>query len=1057
MRKTFLNSILCCLLLAGFARAEVSADESNQIYDSALYQALKYRLIGPFRGGRVTAVTGIADEPHTFFMGSTGGGLWKSDDAGQSWKNITDGQIGVGSIGAIEVAPSDRNVLYLGTGSSSPRGNISIGDGIYKSVDGGKEWKHAGLPKAGLISRIRVHPKDPDLVYAAVLGNIFGPNPERGVYRSRDGGKSWEKVLFLSDQAGAVDLSMDQSNPRILYAGMWRVERKPWTLIDGSEEGGVYKSTDGGDNWEKLGGGLPESLLGRVGVAVSPADPNRVWVIQEAEGGGVFLSDDAGEVFRRVNKDRKLRQRHWYYTRIYADPVDENTVYVTNTGFYRSVDAGKTFERIGTPHGDNHDLWVNPRNNRILINSNDGGANVSLNGGRSWSSQYNQPTSELYRLTVDNQYPYRVYGAQQDNSTISVPSRPVGNLDPIQDWMAVGGGESGHIAVDPRDPDVIYAGNYIGQITRLDRKRAHVRDVVAYPQMHDGLAGHEIRYRFQWNAPIRISPHDPDVLYHCSQYVHRSRDGGQSWQVISPDLTTNRREYQEIPGGPVQHDHTGVELYTTIFAFEESPHQAGLLWVGSDDGRVHLSPDNGQSWKEITPEAMPEEGTVNMIDLSAHDAQRAFMAVYRYRRNDFRPYIFRTNDSGASWELLTDGSNGIPDNHFVRVVREDPDRRGLLYAGTEFGMYVSFDDGVHWQEFQLNLPRTPITDLAVHRGDLVVATQGRSFWILDDLTSLHQLDAQVASSDWHLFAPRQAYRTNMPRRRGADGPQSPTAGALIRYYLKEKPGKEAALKLEVLDSEGAVIRTFVPKPEKKDPGAKEEEPDEKEEKLLEAKPGMNAFEWDLRYPQPKLVKGSVMSLSRTAGPLAPPGQFGIRMTLDGQSRTHALQVVKDPRWESGDSDLRDQFELAMAVRDQLQASHDAIRKIRSIRSQSSEIARRAIKAGHDKSIRKMADELGKKLTALEEELIQTKNESGQDPINFPPRLDNQIAYLFSVVNSQNARPTEGAYQRHEDLSAELKQHLDRLQGLIEKDLQEFNQLLRREGAGGVIAALGGGN
>ncbi|MFH1573022.1 MAG: glycosyl hydrolase [Acidobacteriota bacterium] len=621
--RRYLNLLVAVLAVVSSVAlgAQTSAENPNTVYNPALYGAMKYRLIGPHRGGRVTAVAGVPDEPQTYYMGATGGGVWKTTDGGTAWHNISDGFFKVGSIGAIAAAESDSNVVYVGTGSACPRGNVSIGDGVWKSTDAGKTWKHVGLPKAGQIARIAVHPADPDRVYVAVLGNVFGPGPDRGVYRSRDGGDTWERVLFASDTTGAVDLVMNPGNPRILYACMWRAERKPWTLIDGSDDGGVFKSADGGDTWERLKGGLPEGLVGRPGVAVSPANPERVWVIIESEKeeeGGLYRSEDAGKTWTKISGEHKLRGRAWYYNHVFAGPQDENTVYVLNAPFYKSIDGGKTFEQVRVPHGDNHALWINPRDPRIMINGNDGGANVSYNGGRTWSTQLNQPTAEFYRVTVDSRFPYRVYGAQQDNTTISVPSRTPGGITPQEHWYDVGGGESGHIAVDPRNPDVIYAGNYIGQITRLDRAAGHMRQVNAYPELHDGLAPRDMRYRFQWNAPIRISPHDPRVIYHTSQYVHKSTDGGQTWQVISPDLTTDNDRYQDIPGGPIQHDHTGVELFTTIFAFEESPHQAGFLWAGSDDGLVHLTRNGGKDWSNITPGNMPKDATVNMIELSAH-------------------------------------------------------------------------------------------------------------------------------------------------------------------------------------------------------------------------------------------------------------------------------------------------------------------------------------------------------------------------------------------------------------------------------------------------------
>jgi len=710
---------------------------ASGLFDKELFEPLEFRNIGPFRGGRSTAVTGVLGDPLTFYMGTTGGGVWKTADGGGSWKNISDGHFAVASVGALAVAPSDPNVIYAGTGSACPRGNISPGDGVYRSTDAGKTWSHMGLADTGQIGRIHVHPNNPDLVYVAALGHIFGPNDERGVFRSRDGGASWETVLHVSDTAGAVDLTLNPQNPRLLFAAIWEAERKPWTLISGGEQSGLFRSTDSGDTWEEVTEGLPEGIKGRIGVAISPADPNRVWALIEAEKGGLFRSEDGGDSFQLINPDRNFRQRAWYYTHVFADPQDMNTVYVLNTGLWRSIDGGKSFDFIRSPHGDHHDLWIHPENTQVLINANDGGANISYNGGRSWSSQRNQPTSEMYRATVDQRFPYHVYGCQQDNSCVAVPSRTSSTSIDWGDWYVIGGCESGHVAVDPRDPNVTYSGCYGGQIGRYDHATDQEREITDYPQLAIGQAPKDLRYRFQWNAPIRLSPHDPKILYHTSQFIHRSTNEGQSWELISPDLTRNDIEKQGFAGEPITMDNTGVEVYNTIFAFEESASTPGLLWAGSDDGLVHLSRDQGETWSDITPSQMPEWGQVNAIELSSHDPGRAFIAVTKYKFDDFRPFVFRTNDYGESWQLLTSGANGIPDDHFVRVVREDPDRRGLLYAGTEFGLFVSFDDGANWQPLQQNLPVTPVTDIAVTQQDLVVATQGRSFWILDDLTTLH--------------------------------------------------------------------------------------------------------------------------------------------------------------------------------------------------------------------------------------------------------------------------------------------------------------------------------
>jgi photosystem II stability/assembly factor-like uncharacterized protein len=980
-------------------------------------------------------------------MGATGGGVWKTTDAGETWVNVSDTFFGSGSIGAIAVAESDPNVVYVGTGTACPRGNVSPGDGVYKSTDAGKTWTHIGLREAGQVGRIRVHPTEPDRVYVAALGHIFGPNEERGVFRSRDGGTTWQKALFVSDQAGAVDLAMDASNPRILYAAIWRVVRKPWTLISGGEDGGLYKSTDGGENWNQVTEGLPEGMTGRIAVAVSPANPERVWTLIEAEDGGMFRSDDGGETFKLISKDRKLRQRAWYYTHVYADPLDEDTVYALNTAFYKSVDGGKTYESIRVPHGDNHDLWLNPKNPKILINSNDGGANVSLNGGKTWSIQSNQPTAEFYRVSTDNRFPYRVYGAQQDNSTVSIASRTTTGGITIQNWYPVGGGESGHIAVDPRDANIIYAGSYGGTITRYDHRTGYRRNILDYPQLQLGQAPRDVTYRFQWNAPIRLSPHDPDVLYHASNVVHKSTNEGQSWEVISPDLTRNDEEKQDYSGGPLTRDNTGVEVYGTVFALEESPHQAGLLWVGSDDGLVHLSRDGGANWDDITPETMPEWGQVNMVELSTHAAGRAFLAVTRYKMDDFRPYIFRTDDFGATWELITNGRNGIPSNHFVRVVREDPDRKGLLYAGTEFGMYVSFDDGKTWQSLQLNLPVTPITDMQVKDGDLVVATQGRSFWILDDLSPLQQLTPEVAAAKAHLFTPREAYRmgrSGFSRERSGIG-ENPPNGAVIHYYFEEAPEEEVTL--EILDEAGDVVRSFSSTDEEKEEPASFFDEESKEKVATET--GMNRFVWDLRYPDAELAEAAIVWGTRR-GPKAVPGQYQVRITAGEWTDTRAFGVKKDPRLATTEGDFQEQFDLAMKIRDLLVDSHQAIKQIREIREQVEDLAERSNEAGQSEKIEEAAEDVVEKLTAIEEKLNQTKSESNQDPLNFPPMLDNQIIYLYGIVAGSEARPTGGSYVRYEALKAELAEQLDALEQVTATDLAEFNALVREEAVPPVV-------
>jgi photosystem II stability/assembly factor-like uncharacterized protein len=1076
-------SILILGTLVCSAPLAAQESESNATVHPDLLEAFEYRSVGPFRGGRVTAVGGFADDPFAYLMGTTGGGVWLTEDAGETWTNLTDDFLPVGSVGAVEVAPGDPNVIWVGTGSAGIRGNVSIGRGVWRSTDRGKTWAFRGLRDAGLIGKIAVDPRDPDVAFVAALGNPFGKNEGRGVFRTIDGGTSWERVLFVADSVGAVDLAMNPRNPRIIYAGMWRAERKPWTLVDASEDGGVWRSTDGGDTWAELtapgtDNGLPEEgLVGRIGLAVSPADPERVWALVNAPDphGGIYRSDDGGEEWTKINRDRRFRQRHWYYSHLIADPVDRNTVYVLNTGMYRSIDAGRTWERVSVPHGDVHALWIHPDDPEAMVVGNDGGAQVSLTGGRSWSTMHNQPTAELYRAEVDNQWPYRLYGAQQDNSTISVSSAVDGDLTPEQDWFSVGGAESGHISVHPH-PDsahIVWAGNYIGQIDRSDLRSGLSRNMILYPQMGDGVAPRDARYRFQWNAPILVSRHDPGVVYHASQHVHRTTDGGMSWQTISPDLTTDNPDQQGLPGGPLQHDHTGVEVYNTVFVLSESAEDADELWVGTDDGRVHVTRDGGGSWTDITPRDMPSQGTVNSIDLSPRRPGRAVMAVYRYRDDDFRPYVFLTNDWGGSWRLLTDGRNGIPADHPVRVVREDPGREGLFYAGTEFGMFASFDDGAHWQSLQLNLPRTPITDLRVHRQDLVVATQGRSFWILDDLTPLHELTDDVRGRALHVFKPREATLAQLRGHRGDRAPENPPTGAVVHFWLGE--AALGTVEIEVLDDEGAVLRRFEGRLGEdagsgEGSGGLEEvavgseaqgvtEDANLEEEDLEVEAGMNRLVWDLRYPGPDVIEDAQFSLANTGGAVAPPGAYTVRVRAESATeavtQSVSLQLRTDPRvTDVTAEDLEAQFALTMQVRDRLTEVHDAVRTIRSVREQTEALVKRAEEAEHDaalvRDLRERTRAMGERLTEIEEALIQTRSETGQDPINFPPKLDDQLAYLYSHVTTSYGRPTEGARQRFEDLAAETQPLLDRLQMVLSEDVAAFNAALQVAGIGPVV-------
>jgi photosystem II stability/assembly factor-like uncharacterized protein len=825
---------------------------------------------------------------------------------------------------------------------------------------------------------------------------------------------------------------------------MWRAERKPWTLIDASEDGGLYKTTDGGDSWEKLAGGLPQGLTGRIGVSVSPANPDRVWAQVNAHDpeGGIYRSDDAGESWTRVNRERKLRQRHWYYSHIVADPGDENTVYAMNTSLFRSIDAGRTWQSIRVPHGDVHDLWVNPDDPDFMVVANDGGAQVSLNAGESWSTLLNQPTAELYRVVTDDRFPYRVYASQQDNSTISLPSRSAGGLTPYEEWFDVGGCESGSIAVDPRDPDIYYAGCYNGMLSRLNRRTGESRNVDPAPVLVDGVAPKDLTDRFQWNFPIVFSPHDPNTLYTASQRVLKSTDQGMSWQAISPDLTTDDESKQPLPGGPLQHDHTSVEVYTTVFSLVESPHTPGVLWAGSDDGRVHITRNGGSDWEEITPEGLPVDGTVNVIEISPHQAGRAFLAVHRYRMDDYRPMVYRTNDYGRSWEMITDGENGIPADHPVRVVREDPDRRGLLYAGTQFGLFVSFDDGEHWQPFQQNLPVAQVADMKVKEQDLVVATHGRSIWILDDLTPLHQASEARADEGAVLYRPGMTYRLQRAGGGGDRAMSNPPNGALIRFYLADQPEEDLEVTLSFLDESGEEIRSFSRKPEN------EEEP------KLPAEAGMNEFVWDLTYSPLEIPEGKMNYMGYVGGPVVVPGDYQVRLSVGEWSSTEPLRVRQDPRLlhvtEAQLVELRD---FGFRIRERISQAYHALETIASVREQATALAERAKEGGFGDELKALAESMVANLEMVEEELYQTKAESGQDMINFPPQLSNQLTYLYGRLAQAYGPPTAQERARLTELEEELAMYRGALQAILDSDLAAFNARVREMGIEAVVVPI----
>jgi photosystem II stability/assembly factor-like uncharacterized protein len=1026
---------------------------SAQAYDESLFDALEWRNIGPYRGGRVVAVAGVVDQPYVYYMGATGGGVWKTVDGGAIWEPVTDDYLEAGSVGAIAVAPSDPNVVYVGMGEACIRGNTSPGDGMYVSMDAGKTWKRAGLRDAGQIGGVVVHPNDADIVYVAVLGHAFGPNEMRGVFRSKDGGVNWEKILYRDENTGAVDLAMDPNNPRVLYAAFWQARRMPWGMESGGPGGGLFKSTDGGDSWTEISrnDGLPEGMLGRIGVTISPVNSERVWAIVEADEGGVFRSDDAGATWARVNDDRSLRQRAWYYTHIYADTENENTVYVLNVRFYKSTDGGRTYETIGTPHGDNHDLWIDPNNAHRMVEGNDGGANVTYNGGRTWTRQDNQPTAQFYHVTTTDHFPYKVCGAQQDNSTMCIASRTGGSGITDQDWYAVGGGESGYIAPRPDDPDVVYAGSYDGFLTRFDRHSGQTQAINAWPDNPMGWGAAELRYRFQWTFPIVLSPFDPNELYIGGNVVFRTHDEGQTWDAISPDLTRNDKSKQGPSGGPITKDNTSVEYYNTIFALVPSQHDRDVIWVGSDDGLVHVTRDGGQGWENVTPRDMPEWGLVSIIDESAHQPGVAYVAVNRYKLDDFAPYIFKTEDYGNSWEKIV---RGIPDGHYIRVVREDPERRGLLYAGGEFGVYVSFDDGERWQSLQLNLPVVPIRDMVVKDDDLVLGTHGRSFWILDDLTPLRQLSDEVAAADAHLFKPRDTYRLGGfgGFGGGASGVgANPPSGAVVYYYLKDEPG--GAVKLEFLQEDGTLIREYTSEGRggrAGGPGG----PGRPGGAAVPKSAGMNRFVWNLRYPDASDFPGLIMWGGSTAGPRAAPGSYQVRLSAGDETYTESFTVMKDPRVSASEADLQEQFEFLIRIRDRVSEANDAVTRIRDIRGQIDGAVERTKGQPYAEEVSEQAEQIKKTLSEIENEVYQTKNRSRQDPLNFPIKLNNKIAALSGVVSRGDGKPTRQSHDVYEELSAQLQVQLDRLAEVVATEIPAFNEMVAGHGVPAVIIREG---
>ena len=1030
---------------AADAKAEQKATQEEQSTkpEEKPFKGLKYRLVGPFRGGRSLTAAGVPGDSTTYYFGSTGGGVWKSIDGAISWSPVFDKQ-GTSSIGSLAVANSNPNILYAGTGEACIRGDISHGDGVYKSLDGGKTWKNVGLRDSRAIGKIVVNPTNPDIAFVAALGHPYGPNPERGIFRTTDGGKTWQRVLFKDEDTGGIDVAFDPANPNILFAALWQARRTSWSMTDGGPGSGLYRSNDGGSTWKRLEEhGLPKGPYGKIGVAVAP-NSERVYAIIEAKtpNGGLYRSDDGGETWQFINPSHSLWQRPWYYMHVIADPNDENTVYIMNVDAYRSTDGGHLFNKVNIPHGDNHGLWIDPQNSRRMIASNDGGVTVSLDGGKSWTRQDNQPTAQFYHVITDSATPYRIYGAQQDSGTVAILSRSDDGSIDRSDWYDVGGGEAGYIAPYSPDPNIVYAADYQGNITRYDRHTGQVKSITEQPELSDAHGAAFLDHRFQWTAPVLLSPHDPNTLYHGGERLFKTTDGGVHWQAISPDLTRNDKSKQQPSGGTITLDDTGTEYYDTIFVVSESPITKGLIWIGTDDGLIQLTRDEGKTWTNITPKNMPEWSRVSQIDPSPHDAGTAYVAIDRHQNDELRPYIFKTSDYGKTWTTIT---SGIPDTTFVRAVREDPKKRGLLYAATETGVYVSFNDGANWQSLQLNLPTTPIHDLVVKDNDLVLATHGRGFWVLDDVTPLRQYTDDIAQKDVFLYTPGPAYRIQAGAKAERHLPKgvglNPPVGAVIDYYLKDAPKPETPVSIEILDSENKVIRKYSstelqPLDEPLDPD------DKKPEKELKPEAGLNRFVWDLRYEEAHRVPGYYLWEygNGAQGAVAIPGKYQVRLTVGSQTQTVPLELKLDPRVKVSQQDLEQQLSMLLQIRDQLDLVYDTVNQIQDVRAQLTGLKRRLPENDNSKAIATSADDLDKKLVGVRNDLINLDITANEDSLAYPPQLDARLAFLALDVRTADSAPTEAEQQQFQKLKRQSDELQARWNELQRTDLAAFQKL-----------------
>ena len=1034
-----MRNLLFTGLLVGFAFV-AEAQKKNTVppppppnADAALFSKVNYRLVGPWRGGRSGAATGSYKNKNTFYFGATGGGVWKTIDGGSNWKNISDKFFG-STIGAVAVAPSDENVLYVGEGENTMRGNVSEGlGGMWRSDDGGRTWRNLGLKDARHIIRIVVHPRDPNTVWLAVMGHLFGPNEERGVYKTTDGGKTWKRTLFVNNQTGASDLVMENGNPSVLYAGTWRLIRTPYSLESGGDGSGLWKSVDGGETWTSLATkkGLPKGTWGIVGVAVAPSNSEKLYALVENSAGGLFTSNDGGETWTLTSSDNNIRQRAWYYSKVFVDPKNENTVYCPNVNFMVSRDGGKIFTSLRTPHGDHHDLWIDPEDPKRMVVADDGGAQVSFDAGQNWSTYENQPTSQIYRVSTDNSFPYRILGAQQDNSTIRIKHRTYGSAITADDWDVTAGSESGYVVADPSNPDIVYGGNYGGYLSRLDHKTGENRAISVWPDNPMGAGADVQKFRFQWNFPIFFSPHNPKRLYTAGNALFVTENEGASWEQISPDLTTNDKAKQVSSGGPITKDNTSVEYYCTIFTATESWVEKDLLWAGSDDGVLSVSKDAGKNWENVTPKDCPKWMMWNCIEVDPFKKGAAYVIGTRYKSDDFAPYIYKTEDYGKTWKLIT---NGIDKLHFTRTMRADRRRAGLLYAGTEYGMYISYDDGANWRKFQQNLPIVPITDLTIKDNDLIVSTQGRAFWIIDDLTIVQQYDPSLTNKNLHVFPVKPTWRIPGPDERFAafqrtpvNAGANPTSGVVINYFLKDVTDSTKAT-IVIMDKNKKVIKTFAT---------------EGKENKFEIVKGMNQFSWNLQYPGAETVDGMILWNGTPSGLVAAPGDYFYKVKSGVDSVEGSFQVKADPNYKCSQEEYTAQFEFLQTAMGKFNDVQKGIKNIRSLRTQINDFI---AKQGKDcpKEVKEMGESINKQLTTIEETLYQTKSKSGQDVLNFPIRLNDKLSGVYDAANSGNMAPSKQVKEVYATLASQCDEQLAKLKKVVDEDVVKFNQLIREK-------------